>query len=127
MKTSYDGIVSVPHAEYEVFRQKLEQIPVNKRERRFRASISDIFGAKATVFYDEKNDVFYEKASKRRVVDRTTFLPNKKIPLTDLGAAVTDDEVHEIMARMQLQNRSSKKRTKHLNIRVPGKSTVNAY
>ena len=126
MRASYEGSVSIPNCMYVAFRRQLEELPVNKRHR-FRASVTDRWGCNATVLYDSIHDNFYEKASKRPVVDRTSFNEEEVVRVSELGAARSDEEVISVMAKLQLQNRSLKYRPKHVTVRVPARSHVNAY
>ena len=49
MRCIYDGVVTIPHSEYEDFRRCLSAIPMQRREAKFRGSIKDCWGARATI------------------------------------------------------------------------------
>lgn len=118
MRCIYSGRVQIPHSEYEQFREMLMQIPAAK----FRASLTDRWGARATVLYDAKSDEFYEKASKRKVIDAASAAREGAIPLTELGRASmsgNDEQFLETMNRLQLQNRSGNHRSRHRKVQVP--------
>ena len=121
MRCIYSGRVQIPHESYEQFRKTLMQIPAARRAAKFRASLTDRWGARATVLYDAKSDEFYEKASKRKVIDAASAREGA-IPLTELGRAsmLGDDEKFlETMNRLQLQNRSGNHRSRHRKVQVP--------
>lgn len=125
MRCIYGGRVSIPHSDYEMFRTKLMEIPAARRASKFRASLTDRWGARATVLYDAKSDEFYEKASKRKVVDRSAGVKDAVVvACSELGrASLSGDEnlLHETMNKLQEQNRSGNHRSRHKKVRVPQK------
>lgn len=120
MRCFYDGIVTIPHIEYITFRECLEEIPIRRREAKFRGSIRDCWGARATILYDAKTDEFYERASKRKVLDKSTVPKNRCDPFTGLGLTgpVQDEEFISTMNRLQEQNRTGNHRSRMRKVKV---------
>ena len=124
MRAFYDGFVTVPRDQFRQFREQLDTIPLSKRESTFKAAIYDQWGCRSTVFYNAKKDQFFEKASKRPVVDRTWIRENAKSVeyCTELGK-VSDEDIINVMDKIQAENCSTKVRVKHTKIRIPSRNT----
>jgi len=124
MRAFYDGFVTITSDQYCEFREKLETIPQSKRDTLFKAAIYDQWGCRSTVLYNSKKDQFFEKASKRPVMDRTWIRENAKSVeyCTELGKA-SDEDIIDIMNKAQAENRSSKVRVKHMKVQIPRNTT----
>ena len=128
MRCTYEGSVSIPHSEYENFRKILEEIQPQRRQAKFRGTLFDCWGARATILYDAASNDFYERASKRKVYDSTQL--KGRVAITELGrASMSGDEdvLHATMHRLQAQNRSGKHRSRHKTMRLPQKHAGCAY